>query len=421
MGKGVDKMSTKPRPGTEPDDVRVLFLSDHFGYDGGVIHGATRYFLTVLPKLSERGVDLSVAFLRGDHPASNRLEKIKPTFFGRGKWNPMTVLDVYRMVRRKRIQVIHAAGMKGILTARIAGKMAGVPVISHLHDHMPIASVLFKLVSMTPGLSAYTLAVSSEVSEYARTDLNIAPNRLETLTSGMELDTIAGTPAEAGTAFRRQFGIPEDATVIGILGRFIPAKGHDVLLRAMPGILEQEPNARVMIVGDGPERADLEKRVHELELRGYVFFTGYTSEAYAAIKAMDVCAIPSLSEGLPFVLLESLALCRPVVASAVGGLAETLIHCENGVLVRPGDAQALAQALLSVMSDESLRKTIIQNGYQTVKRFDVSEHVTRLVTIYRALAGGLPVPIREFVAHKHAESLRVDQVPESGGVLQRPD
>ncbi len=376
--------------------VRVLFLSDHFGHAGGVIHGATRYFLTVLPKLQERDVQLSVAFLRESHPQADRLRQmgVEPKFFGRAKWNPLTVWDVWRIVKRERIQVIHAAGMKGILTARLAGRLAGVPVIAHLHDYLPVPPMLARPLRWTSGLATHTLTVSREVAKFADETLSIEPARTEVLANGMVIDEIEKTPVEDGVAFRNSIGITADAKVIGIIGRLVPVKGHDVLLRAMPGVLAKEPTARLLIVGDGPDRQLLESRAQELGLNGYVFFAGQVTDVYAALRAVDVCAMPSLSEGLPYVLLEAMAMGKPVVASAVGGLAEALRHCENGVLVRPSDAQALTKALISVMTDHLLADTIVAGGRKTVLTFDIANHIDRLVTIYLALAAGEAVPPR---------------------------
>ena len=178
--------------------VRVLFVSDHFGHAGGVIHGATRYFLTVLPRLQQNGVELSAAFLREPHPAADRLREqgVEPRFFGRAKWNPLTVTDVWRVLKRERIEVIHAAGMKGILTARIAGRIAGVPVIAHLHDCMPVSPALARPLRWTSGWAAHTLAVSREVASFACETLNIDPAGTEVLANGHPL--IADEPVSVG-------------------------------------------------------------------------------------------------------------------------------------------------------------------------------------------------------------------------------
>ena len=373
---------------------RVLFLSDHFGHQSGVIHGATRYFVTVLPKLRQRGIDLSVAFLRGDHPASGLLKDqgIEPMFFARGKWNPLTVLDIYKLIKREKIQAIHCAGMKGIMTARLAGRLAGVPVIEHLHDCEPVSRSLRWPLCWTHRWTALTLAVSRDVARHSTKTLKIDTNRAEVLRNGVVLEELRQTPESAGPEFRQQYGILPEDKVIGIIGRLAEVKGHDTLIRAMPTVLAKEPNARLLIVGDGPERSALNQRLHELGLMGHVTFTGQISNVGAALRAIDVVAMPSLREGLPYALLEAMAMDRPVVASAVGGLAETINHCENGVLFRVGDAQALAKALLSVLGDTMLTQTIVQGGRATVQDFDIARHVDRLVSMYNALAAGQPIP-----------------------------
>lgn len=378
----------------QPVSARVLFVSDHFGHPSGVIHGATRYFLTVLPRLSRRGTDLSVAFLRGEHPASGRLREqgIEPVFFDRAKWNPLSVLDVYKLVKRGKVHVIHAAGMKGVLTARIAGRLAGVPVIEHLHDCEPVPHALRRPLRWTHKWAALTLAVSKDVAEHAVIALKIDPSRTEVLRNGLVLDEICDTPESAGPDFRKQYGIQPEAKVIGVIGRLAQVKGHDTLLRAMPAVLAKEPTARLLIVGDGPERPALNKRLHELGLIGHTTFTGQINDVFAALRAIDVVAMPSLREGLPYSLLEAMAMDKPIVASAVGGLAETIRHCENGVLFRAGDAQALAKALLSVLGEPLLTQTIIRGAHETVKAFDIERHVDRLVMVYEALAAGRPVP-----------------------------
>jgi hypothetical protein len=120
----------------EPLSTPVLFVSDHLGHDGGRIHGATRYFLDVLPRLAERGVLGSVCFLRGPHPVRAQLEAggVMPEFLGRSKLDPRTGMDVARRIRAGGAGVVHAAGMKGILSGVWAAGRCGVPCVVQLHD-----------------------------------------------------------------------------------------------------------------------------------------------------------------------------------------------------------------------------------------------------------------------------------------------
>lgn len=353
-----------------------------------MIHGATRYFTTVLPRLKQRGVDLHVAFLRGEHPASFSLKEqgVIPAFLGRRKWSPLSVLDILQLIWRERIQVVHCAGIKGTLTARIAAHLMAVPVVAHLHDCEPVAPLLLLLLCLTSRWSAWTLAVSGDVAEHARREMNLDRRRMEVLHNGVELEALRRTPVNAGRAFRDRYGVPTEAKVIGIIGRLAPVKGHDTLLRAMPLVLAKAPATRLLIIGDGPDREALDRRVRDLHLSGHVTFTGQIDDIGAALRAVDVVAMPSLREGLPYALLEAMALDKPVVASAVGGLAETIRHRANGLLFDPGDSNALGDALIAVLTDATLAKSLIHGAHETANAYSVEHHVDRLSHIYRALA-----------------------------------
>jgi len=374
--------------------LRILFVSDHFGHAEGVIHGATRYFLTTLPRLAQRNIELHVAFLRDKHPAAKQIEDqgVTPTFFGRSKWSPRTIMDIRGLVKEKHIDVIHCAGMKAILSSRVAGKLTGTPVIAHLHDCEPIPQSMSRLMKWTDGLAGHTLAVSAEVAQHGSETLGLALERSEVLPNGLTVAEMRSVPDEAGVSFRHAHGLLPEARVIAVIGRLAAVKGQEILLRAMPAILADEPNARLVVIGDGPDRAKLKQRTTELGLDGYVTFTGQIQDVYSALRAIDVVAMPSQREGLPYTLLESMAMGVPVVASSVGGLAEVIQHCENGVLVRPGDAQALAEAINSVLSDELLTETVTQGGLELIKTYDIDHHIDRLLALYRALAVGKPIP-----------------------------
>ncbi len=374
--------------------IRVLFLSDHFGYPHSVVHGATRYFLTVLPRLVQRGVDLRSLFLREEHPAAEQLKQqgIAVRFLNRAKWNPVTVIDTYRFIKAHRIQLVHCAGLKGIFTARVAGRLAGIPVIEHLHDSDPAPALMKRLLHGTRAWSAHTLAVSKDVADHAVKTLRCPADRVEVLHNGLVLDEYKSASDSAVKAFRERYGLLPHHRLIGCIGRLMPVKGQDTLLRAMPTILASQPDVRLMFIGDGPDRPALNQRVHELGLKGHVIFTGQLETITEALQALELVVMPSIREGLPYTLLEAMAAGKPVVASAVGGLAETIRHLDNGVLFRPGDAQALAHAVLGLLNDANLAHHIAEQARHTADAYDINRHVNRLMEIYHAVAEGHPIP-----------------------------
>ena len=155
-------------------------------------------------------------------------------------------------------------------------------------------------------------------------------------------------PAAAETAaLRDRWGVASDQPVVGALGRLSREKGHDVLVRAMAGL----PGVQLVLVGDGPARAELEQLAERLALRPRPVFAGETDQPLTALAALDVVALPSRTEGLPQSLLESMALGRPLVASAVGAVPDALDHGRAGLLVPPDDPEALQAALAGLLDD----------------------------------------------------------------------
>lgn len=154
---------------------------------------------------------------------------------------------------------------------------------------------------------------------------------------------------------------PVDPTIICV-GNFRREKGHDVLIRAFSTVRESLPNARLVLLGDGPLRDDLEHLAARLNLTSAVDFVGHVPDIWPHLARSQVCVVPSLSEALGLAALEGGAAARPVVASAVGGLHEVVRHGENGFLVPPGDPAALAVRIIELLSDRQLLVDMGQAG-----------------------------------------------------------
>jgi glycosyltransferase involved in cell wall biosynthesis len=185
---------------------------------------------------------------------------------------------------------------------------------------------------------------------------------------------------------RSELGAPADALVVGALGRLVPQKGFPYLLRAMRRVVARLPNARCVIVGDGPLRAALEEESRALGIEETVRFLGARSEPWATLVNCDVIALPSLFEGLPLALLEALTVGTPVVASRVGGAEELLIDGQNGLLTQPRDAATLADALTRALTDPALRAAFRVAGPASVSSYDIAPVAARIAEMYERAA-----------------------------------
>ena len=386
----------RSRDATSPDDrqprpIRVLVINDHLGYTGGVIHGVTTYFAT-LSGFDRRQVEPCLCILGPRHPAAERFEAIgiSPIFLGRSKWDPRALVDLVRVVREQEIDVLHLSGMKGMVLGRIAARITGRPAIVHFHDTTRVSFWLrFLQRRVVPG-ATYALAVSEAVRRFVIEDFGIPSSRIEVLHYGMDIDGMAASGPDAGPRIRREHGLDQDAPVITVMGRLIPEKGHEQLIRAMPMVLAACPAAVLVIVGDGPSRRDCERLVGALGLGAAVRFLGYRSDVPDLLAAADVAVVPSLwVEGFGYVALEAMCAGLPVVASRVGGLPEVVVHGETGLLVPAGDSEALAEALVQVLRDPDLRRSLGDAGRRRARLFTVERHCARMTRVYaRAVERG---------------------------------
>ncbi|MCA0995290.1 glycosyltransferase [Alloyangia pacifica] len=169
------------------------------------------------------------------------------------------------------------------------------------------------------------------------------------------------------------------------VGRLAGVKGVPVLLRALADLVPRHPDLRLRLIGDGPERAALERKAAELGLEGRVEFLGYRSQAEVAeaLSAADIFVLPSFAEGVPVVLMEAMAAQLPVVTTRIAGVPELVEHGASGLLVPPGEAGALAAALDSLLSDPDAHRRMGAAGRaKVVAEFDIETEAAKLSALF---------------------------------------
>ena len=191
-------------------------------------------------------------------------------------------------------------------------------------------------------------------------------------------------PAVMGSVERNE------SPTIAMVGRLTHSKGHGVLLRAMKGVLRAVPNARLVISGEGEEEASLRREAELQGVAGHVEFAGFVPDVRAVLGAADVFVMPSLEEGLGVAVLEAMAMAKPVVVSNAGGLPEAVAQGETGLICAAGDAEALAEALVSLLTDPERARKMGEAGRARARReFDKPRVVERVSALYESvLAGG---------------------------------
>ena len=370
--------------GASHDRLRVLFVNDHLGYAGGVVHGVTRYFLNVIPRLDAQ-VEAQACFLRGPHPAAQRLRQagIEVSFLGRQKHDPRVLGDLVSLVRRRHIDILHLAGMKSILLGRLAARRARCRNVIHLHDTQRLGPGLGFLQRRLAHWTDAAIGVSDAVSRLAIVEFGIDPRVMSTIHNGIPIEEFASPPVDARRSIRREFRIDTDAPVVGMLGRLSSEKQPTLLISALPRLLAAHPRAVLFIVGDGPLRNECRDTAVRLGISSSVRFAGQRTDVAAILAAMDVVAVPSSREGFGYAVVEAFAAGKPVVAFRVDGLTEIIVDGETGFLVGPQNAAGLVDAISQVLNDPILAARLAERARNRGRAYSIDTHVRHLETLYR--------------------------------------
>lgn len=266
--------------------------------------------------------------------------------------------------------------------AVLAGKLFGVPVVCHVRGDQRGSRMMHWLYS----LPDHFIPVSKWISEGVGA-LGVPEEKRTCVYDGIALDNLDSKTD--GSVFRGRFGVPHDAFAVGLVGLLIPWKGQRLFLEAGRLLLNRIPNLRLLIVGGTPEECrgyerELRTAAEDPALRGRVIFTGHVSEMIQAYEGLDVVVSASTSpEPLGTVVIESLALGRPLVAPNHGGAVEMIDHDRTGLLFTPGDAGALAEAIRRFHVEPELSARLGRAAREKALRtFSVQEHVAHVQAVY---------------------------------------
>ena len=379
----LNNLSTTKTLGALP--LRVLFVKDTLGKAGGLVTGGTTYLIETLPNFDRTKVEPILCILRHRDSVADSFEAvgIYPMFLSRKKWDPRAIADLLRVLREHKVDLLHLEGKKSLILGRIAARFAKLPAIVHLHDMLPLTPLLRILQRALAPWTAAAIAVSQTVYEVATGEYAISVKRVEVIHNGHDINRFSTPSQDARFRIRQELGLDEVIPVIGLIGRIVNTiKGHELMIRAMPQLLEGCPSAVLVIVGDGPDRQMCELLVKEFGLSSKVRFAGQRSDIPDLLAAMDVVTMPSLSEGFGYVALEAAAAGRPVVAFRSGGIPEVVVHAKTGLLVSEGDICGLAEALKQVLSDRDFAQSLGEGGRKHAQNFTVNRHVGKLEEIY---------------------------------------
>jgi glycosyltransferase involved in cell wall biosynthesis len=302
-----------------------------------------------------------------------------------------------RMIREQQPHILHThtakAGAIGRLAAVLAGK-ARPPIVVHtFHGHVlrgyfgRTRTAIFRTLERLLARVADTLiAVSPEVRDDL-VALRVAPaEKFTVIRLGIELDERVAAAEEARRRTRKIMGVPDDRFLVGWIGRMTGVKRGADVLRAFRLLRDRGVDATLCMVGDGPEREQLEELAGELALMHDCLFAGYQENVAPFFAAFDAFVLPSGNEGTPVTAIEALASGCPVVATRVGGVPDVVRDGTDGFLVELGDRDGLAEALARLAADPELRRRMGGAGRERVlPRYAVERLIDDVDGLYRQL------------------------------------
>lgn len=378
-----------------PRPLRVLLACDHIDHDGA-LHGAGRQIVETARAFDPERVRARILVLREASDLGRALQRaleeegLPLRFLGHGRFNPASLGSLLGEMRAG-TDLAHVTDFGASTFGRLAGRIAAVPVVVHIRSHHsehqprgfpPYVEWAYR--ALAP-LAARGIAISRSVADFATERMGFPPERVEILNNPLAGFSFSPPPEREVAALRDAYGVGAGEPVVGSVTRFHAAKGIEHLIDAFALLQRSLPDARLILVGEGPLHDELVERARERKVADRVVFAGFRRDVEAHYAMFDVTAVPSIEEGFGNVAVESMAMGTPVVASDIGGLRESVEQGESGLRVPPADPRALADALFRLLEDEALRTRMGRAARRRSRRFSMDAYVERLERLYRSV------------------------------------
>jgi glycosyltransferase involved in cell wall biosynthesis len=286
-----------------------------------------------------------------------------------------------RAIKQLRPDVVHAHDPHAVAMAALALSMSTQPKRAPL-----VASrrVDFRLKRNALSRWKYDqvdlFVCASDAIRRMLAEDGVRQERTVTVHEGIDLDRVAAAPP---ASLREELWLPHGSPIVGNIGALVPHKGQRHLIDAAALVLREVPDARFVIAGEGELRGSLEQQIKHLNLEKHVFLLGFRTDVLSLLKAFDIFAMSSVTEGLGTSLLDAMACAKPIVATTAGGIPEVVQDGRTGLLVAPRDHDAMARAILTLLKDEPLRRRMGDAGLALVNaKFSADRMVEETLRVY---------------------------------------
>lgn len=300
--------------------------------------------------------------------------------------------SLMRVIGRERPGIVHTHTSKAGILGRWAAWLCRVPVIVHTpHGHVfwgyfgPLETRLYvALEKVMAFVTDRIVALTGQERDDYLGFRVAASEKLTTIHSGVDL-SLFDAKLHDREKMREELDIPPGDLVVGTAGRLTPIKGHVHLLEAAVQILATRPDTTFVFLGEGELKMRLLEQAEALGVANKVRFPGWRPDVAAVMSVFDVFVLPSMNEGMGRVLIEAMALSMPIVASRIGGIKDLVTNGGNGMLVPPGDAAAIASAVLALLGNEQKRLAMGSEGRRMAGNYSAQRMVKKIEALYDQL------------------------------------
>jgi glycosyltransferase involved in cell wall biosynthesis len=317
------------------------------------VGGAETLLTEIIRRIDRRRFAPELCCLKQLDRLGEIMAKEVPAFTGliACKFDVTVLWRLVRLLRRRRIDAVVTVGAGDkMFWGRLAAWLAGVPVIcSALHSTGAPERVEFSNRLLARLTDAF-IAVAEPQGRYLAANEGCPADKIRVVPNGIDVERFQ--PRPANRKLQQEFKLDAQTPVVGIVAALRPEKNHEMFLRVATIVLRHLPATQFLIVGDGPERTSMESLAHSLGVAKGVKFLGTRSEIPDILSLMDVVLLTSHVEANPICLLEAMASGKPVVATRVGSVAETVLPGQSGYLVSPNNAQGMADCVLELLGDK---------------------------------------------------------------------
>ena len=298
----------------------------------------------------------------------------------RSPWEPRSILRIKNLIRDLKIDVLHTHSSVDSWAGGLAGRWAKVPVLVRTrHISVRVRRPWLNRIYYLPDAIITT-------GEHIRRELlqthKIPAERIVSIPTGADLGRFHPGPPDL--ELKKRMGLPIDSPVVTLVAVLRAQKRHELVIAAAAEVIKVFPQARFLFVGDGPGRDRVEQEIKNAQLETQILMTGYREDIPAILSFTDLGIISSVAEGIPQFLFQIMAMGKPVIATAVGGIPEIVTSGVNGLLIPPEDPAALAKALVQVLGDPGSARRLGEEGRRLVeKEYTVEKMAEKVYRVYQ--------------------------------------